>query len=124
MLIELAEAHALCVEAAPQQVIGQGAKQVLGADAEIVSGVARVLDPLHMSSVKLRTAGAFPFVVFARRFALFFFGGEASLFRPADAAMRVEPLENKFGSRDTQSIRLARAQSQSAHFFRQPLDGA
>ena len=51
-------------------------------------------------------------------------GGEASLFRPADAAMRVEPFENKFGSRDTQSVRLVRAQSQSAHFFRQPLDGA
>ena len=47
MLVEFAEAHALRVEAALQKVIGQRAQQILGVDAEIVSVVARVFDPLH-----------------------------------------------------------------------------
>src|SRR5205085_1068468 len=124
MLVELAEAHVLRVEAALQKVVGKRAQQVFGIDAEILSGIARVFDPLH-TSVELWSAiaGALAFI-FLDCVALLLFTGEAALLGAADTAMGVKSFQDELGGRHSDRIRLTRAKAQRPHFFEQPLNGA
>src|SRR5690242_3463157 len=51
------------------------------------------------------------------------FGREADLFVPADAAVRIQTFQDKFGRRGPDRIRFARAQSQQLGLFEQSLNG-
>ena len=50
MLVELAELHVRIVEPAFEKEIREGAQQILGAEAEVVAGVAAIEDGFHWDS--------------------------------------------------------------------------
>ena len=120
VLVPLAEGHVLRVEAALQQEVGESLEQILGADAEVLAGVLRVVDPLHeqltfadgasradelpahLTASFSCTAGGSSAVrrpCLRPRSRALLFGGEAALFAAADAAMGVQAFQNELGGR-------------------------
>ena len=120
VLVPLAEVHVLSVEAAFEEEIGERLQQVLGADAEVLAGVPRVV--IHFMTLRWMKAcrskrlsctavgiGRLAAALLPRGSRRFFFGREAPLFVAADAAVRVQAFQNELGRRRPHGIRLVRA---------------
>jgi hypothetical protein len=58
MLIPLAEAHVLVLEAAFEEEIGERLEKIFGAETEIIAGETGVMNPLHGTACFLNSTAA------------------------------------------------------------------
>src|SRR5579871_2522644 len=125
MLVPFAEGHVLRLKTALQEEIGKRLQQIFSAQAEIVAGELGITNPLHsawiLDLVELPPRGTPGFAAFGR-VALPLGGHESDLLVAADAAMGVQTLQNKFGCRCAQRIRLISSQSERPGLLHQTLN--
>src|SRR6185295_4402060 len=60
VLVPLAEAHVRIIETALQKKVRKRAHQILGTEAEVVTGIARIADPFHWYCLRAAFFGSSP----------------------------------------------------------------